>query len=83
MMERIMPIYSKEDLIQIKNGNVYPVLQFNSIVRPNSASHKVLIRDTDPRNNLKRRYYKNSNKPLGNNKIKMDEYYSKRETTTI
>lgn len=24
--ERLMPIYSKEDLIQIKNGNVNPVL---------------------------------------------------------
>jgi hypothetical protein len=65
LLEKIMPIYSKEDIIQIKNGNMQPVLQFNSLTRPNSASHRVLMRDTDPLNNLKRRFYRNSNKPLG------------------
>lgn len=83
MMERIMPIYSKEDIIQIKNGNLHPVLQFNAAVRPNSASQRVLMRDTDPLNNLKRKFYRNSNKPLGNNKLKPNDYFSKREATTI
>lgn len=64
-LEKIMPIYSVEDLIQIKNGNLKPVLQFNAITRPDSASKRVLMRETDPSNNLKRRFYRNSNKPLG------------------
>lgn len=82
-MQRIMPIYSKEDIIQIKNGNVTPVLQYNAMVRSNSASKRVLDRETDPKNNLKRKYYKNSNKPLGDNSLKLNDYYSKRESTTI
>ncbi len=90
LLEKIMPIYSKEDIIQIKNGNMQPVLQFNSLTRPNSASHRVLMRDTDPLNNLKRRFYRNSNKPLGQkeskgglSKLLDEDYYSKRKTTTI
>jgi hypothetical protein len=73
-----MPIYSKEDIIQIKNGNINVVLQFNAMVRPNSASSRVLQRDTDPLNNLKRRFYRNSNKPLGNNDPHVNDYCSKR-----
>ena len=41
------------------------------------------MRDTDPLNNLKRKFYKNSNKPLGNNTLKMNDYYSKRRDTTL
>ena len=66
-MQRIMPIYSNEDIIQIKNGNINPVLQYNAMTRPNSASKRILDRETDPKNHLKRKYYKNSNKPLGDN----------------
>lgn len=39
------------------------------------------MRETDPINNLKRKYYKNSNKPLGDEKS--GDLYSKRQTTTI
>lgn len=81
--ERLMPIYSKEDLVQIKNGNLQPVLQFNAITRPNSASHRVLQRDTDPLNNLKRKFYRNSNKPLGAEDKKNIDMFSKRAQTTI
>lgn len=80
--ERLMAIYSKEDLIQIKNGNIQPVLQFNAITRPNSASQRVLLRETDPLNNLKRKFYRNSNKPLGNKHFD-DDMFSKRAVTTI
>ncbi len=73
-----MPIYSKKEIIQRKNGNIYPVLQFNATMRPNSASSRVLKSEMDPANNLKKKYYKNSNKPLGNNGMKLDEFYSKR-----
>ncbi len=79
--ERLMPIYSKEDLIQIKNGNVNPVLQFNAITRPNSASQRVLQRETDPLNHLKRKFYRNSNKALGNRNN--EDLFSKRPVTTI
>lgn len=41
------------------------------------------MRDTDPLNNLKRKFYKNSNKPLGNNELKINDYYSKRRETTL
>lgn len=41
------------------------------------------MRDTDPLNNLKRKFYKNSNKPLGNNTLKNNDFYSKRRETTI
>lgn len=37
-----MPIYSKRDLVIIKNGNIDPVLSFNATVWPESASAKVL-----------------------------------------
>eukprot|EP00347_Sterkiella_histriomuscorum_P017630 403348604 len=80
--ERLMPIYSKEDLIQIKNGNVQTVLQFNAITRPQSASSRVLLKETDPLNNLKRKYYRNSNKLLGNQENQND-LFSKRNQTTI
>lgn len=78
-----MPIYSKKEIIQIKNGNIYPVLSFNAAMRPNSASCRVLKSEMDPANNLKKKYYKNSNKPLGNNDLKMDAFYSKRYHTTL
>ena len=82
-----MPIYSEKDIISIKGGNVHPVLTYNASVRPNSASSRVLQRETDPLSKLKRRFYKNSNKPLGcnkaaNGKLKTD-YYSKRKNTAI
>ena len=78
-----MPIYSKKDIVLIKNGNVNPVLQYNAVTRPNSASYRVLLTETDPLNNLKRKYYKNSNKPLGNNKMRLNEFYNKREYSTL
>jgi hypothetical protein len=59
------------------------VLTFNATLRPWSASKKVLDAETDPLNNLKRRFYRNSNKPLGNNKMKKQEFYSKRSGSTI
>lgn len=83
LLENKMPIYNNQDLVQIKNGNVYPVLLFNASVRPNSASSRVLQRETDPLNHLKRKFYRNSNKPLGSAKIDKDAYFSKREQTTI
>jgi hypothetical protein len=73
-----MPIYSKQDIVQITNGNVHPVLSYNAKMNPNSKSKKVLERETDPLNNLKRRFYKNSNKPIGQNKGISKDYYSKR-----
>lgn len=77
-----MPIYSKYDIIQISQGNINPVLRYNAMVRPNSACSRILEKDTDPANNLKRKFYRNSNKPLGNS-AKDNDYYSKRENTTI
>ena len=77
-----MPIYTKQQIIQIGNGNIHPVLQYNAMVRPNSASSRVLQKETDPANNLKRKFYRNSNKPLGN-MVKHNDYFSKREQTTI
>ena len=41
------------------------------------------MHETDPLNHLKRRYYKNSNKPLGNNTLHKGDYFSKRHSTTI
>ena len=79
--ERLMPIYDKEDLVQIKNGNLNVVLQFNAYTRPQSASSRVLQREKDPLNNLKRKFYKNSNKPLDDRKT--FDLFSKRKTTTI
>ena len=38
----------------------------------------MLQSEMDPNNNMKKKYYKNSNKPLGNNKIRMPAYYTKR-----
>ena len=81
-LQHIMPIYSKQDIIQIKNGNIYPVLSFNAAVRPNSASSRVLKAETDPINNLKRKFYRNSNKPLGNSGRHVD-FHSKKNATTI
>ena len=77
-LENKMPIYSKKDIIQIKNGNIYPVLTFNATMRPNSACSRVLKAEMDPNNNMKKKYYRNSNKPLGNNSLKKDDFYSKR-----
>ncbi|CDW91319.1 UNKNOWN [Stylonychia lemnae] len=79
--ERLMPIYDKEDLVQIKNGNLNVVLQFNAYTKPQSASSRVLQREKDPLNNLKRRFYKNSNKPLDDSRE--FDLYSKRKATTI
>jgi hypothetical protein len=53
------------------------------MVRPWSASKRVLDAETDPLNNLKKRFYKNSNKPLGNNKLRERDYYNKRSKSTI
>lgn len=39
------------------------------------------MRDTDPLNNLKRKFYRNSNKPLGNKDF--NDLFSKRPVTTI
>ena len=77
-----MPIYNKREIIQIKHKNIYPVLIYNSMTRPNSASARVLQAQRDPQNNLKRKFYRNSNKPLGNS-IKNNDLFSKRESTTI
>jgi hypothetical protein len=41
------------------------------------------MRETDPLNHLKRRFYRNSNKPLGNNKTWLNDLHSKRSATTI
>lgn len=52
-------------------------------MRPNSASSRVLKSEMDEANNMKKKYYKNSNKPLGNNVLKLDEFYSKRFQSTL
>jgi hypothetical protein len=77
-----MPIYDKKSIILIKNGNIYPVLTYNARMRPNSASSRVLLAEKDPTNNLKRKFYRNSNKPLGN-KVRDNDMFSKRPETTI
>ena len=42
IMDLKMPIYNKREIIQIKNKNIYPVLIYNSMTRPSSASARVL-----------------------------------------
>jgi hypothetical protein len=34
-------------------------------------------------NNMKKRYYRNSNKPLGDSEMKKEEYYNRRGESTI
>ncbi len=67
MKPEAMPIYSTEEIIKIKNGKVGIVLQHNGKSRQES----------------KRKFYRNSNKPLGDEQVVQEEYYSKRGQSTI
>lgn len=49
---------------------------------PDCASSRVLQKEMDPNNAIKKKFYRNSNKPLGNDS-KQNDLFSKRDVSTI
>ncbi len=82
MKSATVPIFTRDQIIAIKNKKVDAVVNYNAHERPDSPSAIMVTNMIDTGSNQKKRFYKNSNKPLGNYDID-NNWVNKRPSTIV
>jgi len=81
-IQRILPIFTKQEIIHMKHKKIDSVIRYNAATSPGSASDVMLKNMTDEKAKAMKRYYRQSNKALGNKVIDTD-WFCKQVPSTI